>query len=153
MMIEDFYAKARRNIRETGRTVVFVAADPGFAYTIGNSLRDLPELIVFGLSPDDSVLTLNAWSSLMIKRGASFGDGEMVRFDEFSEALPCRATRCDGLAKLRYSIQISRVFDVDDRAYDLMQMLIPDKRGVFPDDPRCEPPYAGMPILSARRPS
>lgn len=152
MTIEDFYAKAERNIRETGRAVLYVAAAPVFAYTIGNSLRNLPELIVFGISPGDSTMLLNAWSNLMIKRGASFGDGEMVRFDEFSDALPCRAMRCDGLAKLRYSIQIGQVLGIDDRAYDLMQMLVPDKFGVFPDDPRCDPPYA-MPVLSARRPS
>lgn len=152
MTMEDFFAKAKCNIRETGRTVLFVADIPSFAYTIGNSLRDLPELIVFGLSPSDSTLLLNAWSNLMIKRGASFGDGEMVQFDESSTVLPCRAIFCPRTAK-RYTVQVGQILSIVDAACDLMQMLVPDKRGVFPDDPRCEPPYTGMPVLSARRPS
>jgi hypothetical protein len=75
-MVED-------DIRRNGRSVLCVGAEddsPAFAYTIGNAIEGLPELLMIGGVCDScAVNALDDLSEKMIERRAAFDDGELVR--------------------------------------------------------------------------
>src|SRR5262249_28391186 len=50
---------------------------PGFAYTIGNQERALPELLIIGFWGNPIAGLLNELSNKMIERGRSFEGGEL----------------------------------------------------------------------------
>ena len=59
---------------------------PPFAYTIGNTEKDLPELLTIGISVRNSdVDHLNYLSKLMVERGKPFDDGEIVDLSKHYE--------------------------------------------------------------------
>lgn len=59
---DEVFAQVRNDIARHGVNITWVEAgdgEPCFAYTVGLAGRDHPELIVFGLNPDDSQWVLN----------------------------------------------------------------------------------------------
>jgi len=139
--------KMHADIERTGRSVmcVFGGEDtPPFAYTIGNYLNGLPDLLVIGLH-DGSFL--NDLSQKMIERGAAFSDGELI---DLGGKHPVKViTATDARARADYTIQAGRFYGFEH--YALQQVLIPDKEGRFPDNPDCAQPYAAMPVLGQGR--
>jgi hypothetical protein len=143
------YAEKRRtlieaDIKRDGRQILGVPdGEPApFAYTIGNELKGLPELLVVGVSRKAGFL--NLLSDMMVERGAPFAEGEIV---DLGGKHPVKIINADAVAKAEYTIQASN-FHGHDR-YRVQQVLVPDPQGLFPDDGRCDPRYR-MPVLSAR---
>jgi hypothetical protein len=135
---DRFRQKMIDDINRTGRTVICVGDDIPFAYTIGNQLVDLPELLVIG-TIDGRML--NPLSTIMIGNGRGFHHDEVV---SIGGALGVKIIDADiRKAQEKYTIQAGRL----GRDYRVQQVLIPDRVGRFPDDPRCEPPYSTVPIL------
>jgi hypothetical protein len=73
------------DIDQHGRHIICVFGDceddasfQPFAYTIGNWIQSLPELLIIG-SPAGGFL--NSLSNKMVKRGRAFDDGEVVVLD------------------------------------------------------------------------
>ena len=67
------------DVRESGRSVLCIGGEvdsPPFAYTIGNALKGLPELLMIGTRMGGP---LNDLSEKMLGRGRAFDDGEIVR--------------------------------------------------------------------------
>jgi hypothetical protein len=143
--MHKLYEKFAADIERVGRTVLGVGADddaPPFAYTVGNWLtHELPELLVIGFIDN---WMLNKLSEIMINRGGSFTDGEIV---DLGGAVPVMIINASKRAKADFTIQAGRFYGHE--RYAVQQVLIPDKRGRFPDDPTCEPPYSEMPMLRA----
>lgn len=142
----DLYERIAMCVHESDRCCISVADDPSFAYTIGNALVGLPEMIVFGLHPRDATPLLNTWSKMMVQRAAAFRHCERI---DVGGAFPCLAMVCDvpGVRAF-FTIQAGQFLGRED--YDVMQILVPDKAGRFPTDADCDPKYRAVPVLSLR---
>jgi hypothetical protein len=144
-MTDDPFERVRRkmlgDIARIGRTVLCVGGDPApFCYTVGNQLVGLPELLIIG--------TLDGWalnplSEIMISRGRGFDHDEVV---PLGGAFPVKIIDAD-IRKARKDYTIQADIRGVAKDYTVQQVLIPDRAGRFPDDPRCAPPYSTVPIL------
>lgn len=146
MKTDDYIERMKGEIVKNGRCVISVINlhAPAFSYTVGNVLRGLPELLVFGLHAHDSAQLLNNWSRIMTERDRAFDDGELVRIIEDARYFPVKAVRCSGAAR-DFTLLVDNLNGA--KPYDVMQMLVPDKLGRFPGDPACASPYADVPVL------
>jgi hypothetical protein len=144
MSFEELYAKMAANIERHGRTVLGVGENPPFSYTIGNSLKHLPELIVIGLHPRDGMALLNLWSELMISQGREFRNGEIVHLEP--SGAPTLALHCPPSVRARYTIQAGQYLGHQD--YRVTQMVISDPSGRLPPD--CDPAIYNVPLLGKR---
>jgi hypothetical protein len=141
MSMRQFHQDVANDIRHDGRSVVCVGSDdssPSFAYTIGNWPR-FPELLIIGTLKGD---ILNTLSDMMIKRGVAFADGELVNA---GGKLPAKIIVADVRARDQYTIQAGQHFGHED--YCVLQVLVSDRDGHFPDEPGCQPPYCDIPVL------
>ena len=130
------------DVRRDGRSVLCVGGEgekPSFAYTIGNWLAKLPELLIIGTTKG---YILNDFSQKMIERGSAFDDGELV---SLGGRFPVKIINADARAQRDYTIQAGQYLGVED--YLVQQVLTPDRNGCFPDDPACQHPYSTIPVL------
>jgi hypothetical protein len=128
-----------RDIQQHGRSIMGVGDDPPFAYTIGNWKVGLPELLVIGTREAGF---LNNLSEQMLNRGTAFANGELV---SLGGRFPLKVIVANKTARDQYTIQAGQHFGTED--YALLQLLIPDRNGVFPDEPGCMQPHSRMPVL------
>lgn len=131
----------RANIEQFGRTTISVGARPPFTYSVGNSLINLPELIVFGLRPEDATMLINEWSRAMMLQRREFSDGDLVTLAGGKFAT--KAVHCRPDARDLYTRQATNYLRHSD--YRLVQMLVPDLAGKLPPD--CAYPFNLQPIL------
>lgn len=137
-------------IAKYGRSVQIVFATeeqpdfPSFAYTIGNCLQNLPELIAFGPQPAIGRM-LNIWSEHMKHIGREYFDGEFVKAG--NAPLPVLALHIHpaDFSKVtdEYTSWIENVVGHHD--YRLIQILAPDTKGVFGS--HAADPWGTYPIL------
>lgn len=145
--LADFRARIDKQIKEYGRSVIGVFPNPddadkvntAFLYTIGNSLRGYPELLLIGNYQE--VALMNVLSSGMEKRGFAFADGELA--DLGGQFAPMLIAAADGV-KAQYTIQATAYLDRED--YDVLQVVLPDKNGLFPWEPGCAAPYSQVKV-------
>lgn len=132
---EEFYQSIADNIRKHQRMVLGVIGT--HAYTIGNHLRGIPELVLVG--PFDSKTTswvLNELSGQMIAQGRVFESGVEVHLG--GQYPVCILAASDD-AKSELTIQASRFFQHED--YDVMQVVLCDPQGRFPWHAECDRVY------------
>jgi hypothetical protein len=146
----DFALQTADNVRRFGRSVICVPEgdrpnEPAFGYTIGNWQAGYPELLVIGPSASVAAALLNLLSDEMIKQKRAFHDGELLRR---GGNLPFKTIRCGREAREEYTCQATNAWGDDD--YAVMQILLPDPKGHFPDNPRCVARYR-VPVLSEKR--
>ncbi len=137
------HTETARHIREHGRSVIGVFPDKesedindAFAYTIGNSLKGLPELLVVGIYRDGGML--NELSERMIAQGHAFADNERVFL---GGAFPVTIIEADDAVKERVTIQAGNFLK---RYYRVMQIVLCDHEGRFPWDQGCGKPYCDV---------
>jgi hypothetical protein len=147
-----FYNGITKDIERNGRSIigVFPTEDddgPPFAYTIGNAVKPdrtgaapLPELLVIGVARAGF---LNDLSKMMIAAGAPFEDGQIVLIP--GGRLPVKIIQANDTARSEYAIQAGQYFSTE--SYPLMQVLIPDRDGKFPDETGCTVPFSTFPVL------
>jgi hypothetical protein len=138
----------RKNIRRYGCFIFGVFSEderPGFAYTVGNRERGLPEFLAIGTHRGDF---LNAVSAKLIKTGRTrFTNGEIV---DLGGKWPVKVIDANATAQAEYTIQASTFYDRDD--YLVQQVLIPDRSGRFPDNRECDAHYR-FPVLGHAPPN
>jgi uncharacterized protein DUF4262 len=133
------------DVQRCGRSVLCIRGEedsPPFAYTIGNWLIGLPELLMIGIIQG---ALLNDLSQKMIARGTAFSDSEVV---SLGGKFPVKIVTADERAQRDYTFQASWYHGTED--YVVQQILAPDRSGRFPDDPACQPPYSTVPLLNRR---
>jgi Domain of unknown function (DUF4262) len=147
-----FHNKITEDIKRCGRSIIGVFASgeedgPPFAYTIGNAVNSnwdrtaaLPELLVIGTT---NAGWLNNLSQQMIDAEAPFEDGATVLIP--GAHLPVKIIRANSTAQTEYAIQAGQYFGTD--SYPIMQVLIPDRNGKFPDETGCAAPFSTIPVL------
>jgi hypothetical protein len=136
-------------IGRVGRSIVAVFAGEEddefpFAYTIGNHLKGLPELLAIGTNEAGFH---NKLSQMMIDTGETFGDGRVVSLPSGGAPadLRLKLIRAGNVARTEYAVQAGEHFGHDD--YSIMQVLISDKDGRFPGEKGCQEPYSRVPVL------
>lgn len=140
-----FFERIDEAIDRTGRMIVGVPATEDmpehipFAYTIGNYLKGLPEILCIGIIESD---VFNLWSQVMIARGTPFEDGELV---DIGGKFPCLAVKADDPRLYEnYTVQVE---NYSGDQYDVIQMIVPDPTGqLFSKAPN----YRDIPCLSSR---
>lgn len=146
----NLHAAIRDNIARFGLHVqaVFPGTDeprgtPDFAYTIGLFERYGYELIVIGLPLKYAHPTLNHVSVYLKEHGVlRFGEP----MDDFLN-LPVQFRICDPALVKDYGCQAFYYYERDDVPF--VQMVLCDKHGLFPGDPRFDVAYMGprQPLL------
>jgi hypothetical protein len=148
MSYEQMQRNIKNDIRRDGRSILCIGAEadsPAFAYTIGNAIKGLPELLIIGSLK--AAWWLNDLSQMMIERGSAFDDGELVNFG--GGKFPVKIINADARAQSDYTIQAGQYHGYEN--YRVQQVLISDRNGRFPDDSECQRPFSMMPVLGHRR--
>ena len=136
--------KIDADIAKHGRSVICVfpsegssaAPNDAFAYTIGNYRHLLPELVFIGSHETGQVL--NMLSDIMVKRGMTFHHGELVQLPGAKH--PVCLLRANEDIKTDYTCQAT--YKLGKRKYDVLQVVAPDRNGIFPWEDGCERPCA-----------
>lgn len=135
--LAKFKKMTAENIEHFGQSVVGVfpakgEKGPEFYYTIGNTGRGLPELLVLGGFPPDIVTNLlNTISARQAETLSGVPEGEI----DIGWSVPFKIVRASEEAKKRYSVQVGQYYQRED--YELLQVLLQDKDGHYQDDERC----------------
>lgn len=131
-----------RFLESPGWAVIGVLPDrpnniPGFSYTVGLTARGLPELITVGLPSDAAHLILNAAARLLLA-GNRFEPGQrlhdLANFPLTIRVVDDADARSTGYAAVRRYPEGCR----------FLQLVWPDRAGLFPDDPDCEQRFVDM---------
>ncbi|MDF0543821.1 DUF4262 domain-containing protein [Sphingobium sp. H39-3-25] len=138
----DFYGDIARNIARSGQHLFLIFADgetPAFAYSIGNALHGLPELLLIGnFSPRVAGSILNELGQKMRETRRPL-EGDIDVDGQF----PVRLRHASAEARRRFTFQAGRYLRHDE--YDVLQVLLCDPAGVYPGVPGCDPAY-DMPL-------
>lgn len=115
--------------------------DPSFAYTAGLWRHDLPEMIVVGMNNQQAAILLNMYAALMRKRGA-FKPGD-IDIDLFT--MP---TKFGAVAEHEIAERMTRSFERHPAGGAVVQVLWPDRRGIFPDEPGFSTEFKDQKVLA-----
>lgn len=134
--------RIEKDIKKHGLSVVYVFGeddDPSFHYTVGRTLRDLPELLIAApLAPVVGMQMLNALNRAMPRAVPS---GSKVNLGGLYPMLVLDVT--DDIVAEEFTCFASRFYGED--GYRVQQVVCCDKNGKFPPD--CEPPYSRQPLF------
>jgi Domain of unknown function (DUF4262) len=149
---DEFHDRIAEIIEEHDQYVMAVVTDDDnhsgdhpfdFVYSIGNTGRGLPELLMLG-NMDFHVMggVLNDLGRLMRERGRPFDDGEVV---PTGGRLPVKVINAGSVAGAEYACWAGDYYQTD--AVRVQQVLVPDTDGRFPGEPGCAGPFSEVPVL------
>lgn len=134
----DMMKVVRANIARHGQHIFFIVPEdeePAFAYTIGNAVIGLPELLLIGnFSTATSGGILNDLGLKMRSSGQPLA-GEISLGGNY----PVRIRAASSSATQRYTIQAGRFLGHDH--YRVLQILLCDPNGNYPGEPGCDSAY------------
>ena len=140
------------HIKRFGRTVIGVFDDGSgevpFMYTIGNCHKGgtMPELLLVGICTEQGRDLLNVASDVQNQRERAIEDGELV---SIGGQFPLKAIDVSNAhVRDEYTIQAGQYYG--DEGYPVIQLLMCDKEGRFPGEPKCARPYSGQPLLNKK---
>jgi len=127
-----------QNIAQFGQHVFAVFGDhdePGFAYTIGNANRQLPELLLIGNFTYKTVLSvLNELGERMREQNCPL-EGDIGLGGKF----PVRIRPTTEHVRAFWTLQVGQYLGHE--RYDVLQVLFCDPQGRYPGEPGCDPDY------------
>ena len=142
---KEFFSHIANVIAKNKRQIIGVIPSKkelGFAYTIGNQEKGLPELLLIGNFDSESIAAiLNQLSDRMLELKQPFVNESLHNLGgtlsvKLLDALP--------EAHVKYTIQAGQFYANED--YDVQQVVIPDQKGRWPDDPQCHKNFR-VPLL------
>jgi hypothetical protein len=130
-----------RHIAEYGVSILTVSGGAyPYSYTIGMTERGRHEMLVLGLTQEDAMYVLNTLSVL-----PDLQPGNTVTLVGGFEV---KLVLVDDALANQYAIQAYRHYrDRLEKVKGVLQVLIPDDKGVFPDDPKCHRKFRGAQML------
>lgn len=147
--LEAYWARMCALVTTHGWTVQAVFADPAagtphFAYTIGLCAKGLPELLLVGVNSVDATQLLNEAARKSLEGHIKGDKGELL--DRWVN-LPAAPRRM--VPKHAADIAIGAVRYALDHLeqgapFSLIQMVLPDRAGLFPWDSGCDPSMRRM---------
>jgi len=136
-------------IAQSGHAII--ATDDGhrsFAYTIGLTEQDLPEVIIFGMNQQYAGFYLNEAARIMKEQGA-FADGSVN--NDLSH-LPCGFKEVSAEQAEGYALQALYRYEDCPVPPKFIQMVVPDREGKLPWDEGYDAAHMGkfQPLLWER---
>lgn len=145
------FAKSRLGDKDDQKKNVFVVVDPTgqtepHFMTAGNTNVGYPELLQV-TGPIEIIPPLLAMLSQKQElRGTPWKHGEVLVLEEKDDvSLKVKFQYITEEAKAQYTTMIKEVLEGD--GYSVMQVVISDQHGRFPQDDGCEAPYSLQPNL------
>lgn len=142
---DPFYQQIASTIEKHGLQILAIGPEKkvwGFAYTIGNHLKQLPELLVIGNLKDEvAQALLNKITDQMVERKLPFLNGATVNIGGECDLQIWDTTT---IAKLQYTLQATEFYQ--HKEYAVQQVVLPDPKGHYPTDKRCHKRYR-VPVL------
>lgn len=139
---EKFLRDTKRDIAQYGQRTIGVFDDSidldsdfiPFIYTIGNYEHSLPELLIVGkFRPDITNYLLNVLGEIQRNRNYAFRDGELVGIQA---KFPIKMMTPDlSIVKEKFTCHVGNYYETED--YEVVQALLCDKQGLYPDEPGC----------------
>jgi hypothetical protein len=130
--------EVQEHIDKNGQSIIAVMGDhdgPGFAYTIGNAIIGLPELLIIGnYDPRALMSILNRMGDMQRAAGKPL-EGDIDLGGKFPART--RPVTDSLVARGDYTIQAGQYLDRED--YAVSQVLLCDKDGHYPGEPDCDP--------------
>ncbi|MFJ6199129.1 DUF4262 domain-containing protein [Micromonospora sp. NPDC092111] len=146
--IRDFMRRQSLIIDQVGWAVTLVPPDPddstaAFAYTVGLTAHDHPELLIAGLDPAIAQQLLNDLAARVYDRAERFTHGQRISdliagYDATIVAGPATEQLRPGAALARYGLRQVR----------LQQIVWPDQAGRLPWDDGYAYPKATQPVIA-----
>ncbi len=135
MDLESFIEGRKALIKEHGFTLIGVfdpeEVDPNFVYSIGLTERGWPELIFIG---DINPVYVEVILTDLIRLWEEEGKPVLGKVDGIIVNYPLRLVEVDAAeASEKYGYQVRNFYPYQDIKF--VQVLWPDKQGVFPDEP------------------
>ncbi len=139
-MIDRIMREVRGNIEAHGQHVFIIFPEsirkPGFAYTIGNTARGLPELLLIGSFPPALAgRVLNELGAKMREDGRPLPEGLV----DIGWSYPFRIRKAGPAARSRFTIQVGRHLGHEN--YEVLQVMICDVGGHYPGEKGCDPGF------------
>lgn len=138
-MIPGKMPEVRENIEKHGQHLFGIGGDgsePGFAYTVGNAGRGLPELLIIGdFSFQLMGRILNELRAKMREEGKPFEEG----FLDIGWTYPFKIRKASGDVNERFTIQAGQYLGHEN--YTVLQVMICDRDGCYPGDEGCDPDF------------
>jgi hypothetical protein len=146
---ERYMATVAEHLEEFGYHLTHVDEDPRLCYSTGlERTWDHPELLLYGLSIEDSMTILGAYVSA-ISGGERFRHGDVDRKQFTSPIAFLEIPQSELWGRFVVTIEVYEGID-----FRALQVVTPDDSGWFPWDPGCEAkvvaaqPLLGKPIAS-----
>lgn len=128
----------RDNIDRAGQHLFAIFAsddEPAFAYTVGNAVRGLPELLLIGnFRATVAGGILNDLGIIMRKQERPLS-GDISLGGRY----PARIRKASEAAKFKWTIQVGNYLGHEH--YDVLQVLLGDYDGRYPGDSGCNPDF------------
>ena len=135
MTFEDIKQRMESDIGGCGWSVIATENDErSFAYTIGLSQFDHPEIIILGFEPFMACQVLNIIGD-RIKKGESFVLPEDANVADVITKLPVKFKPAPDYIHDDYTFQARNRFP----GCNVIQVILPGKNGKFPGDVGCHP--------------
>lgn len=140
------------NIVQYGRAVVAVGGsevetpegkkidEKAFTYSVGNTIHEVPELIIANVAPKMAAMLINHMSKTMISDGLYPLNTDV----SIGGTHPLRLMELDDRAILKYCPMIANLLG-DDSGARVWEIIVPDVHGRFPEHPDCDPTYKEQP--------
>lgn len=140
----DYYRSMREKIDCYGWAVQWIERSklyPSWAYTVGLTEHDLPELVVTGLQPDRAMEVLNGFAAhLMHAPEPEPGTRQQIRDDLSVEFV----------ALTEPSAHLHTAIALCGSSVRAVQLVYPDDRGHWPWHPGFRGGRGGQPVLGRR---
>lgn len=132
--IEGTLARARQIIGTHGWTVINVMDSPTFAYTVGlTETFNHPELIMFGLEPQNMHHLLNNAAAIVRAKGRI---EPYTVLDAIIEGYSCYSLPVDAAARAGYLNVAFELYGSEN--VSAIQIVWPDAAGLFPFQQECD---------------
>lgn len=160
MALDEREQRIVNTIHKEGWVVMKVSPNSGdlqprwFAYTIGLPVtHGWPELICFGPRVDAAAQFVNN-AVFEMKRNA-LRPATGLALDEVMEGYPTRLESFPSsffVEHLGWAIWFSQYRALEQKEFDCLQLVWPDKNGYFPSNPSCHPDvqFIQTPVITAR---
>lgn len=129
---------AKSVIDRLGFAVLSAQESPGYThhenavYTVGLAGMGLPELVLFGMTPDIAAGIITHLAKLQVEQGP-FTHGRVIGKEVFKEGTPYTLIMAEVEEdKIDVFFQVDRVFYGPDLKITAMQVCWPDASGKFP---------------------
>jgi hypothetical protein len=130
--IDAYLERLAGIVKEHGWAIQAVHAHTLCAYTVGLSLKNLPEVLMMGVDQDTAVSLLNS-----VARGLCAGTLTLEEgrdYAEVFESFPARFRKIPA-SQAHASLRMASVFCPPEQPLEAWQLLWPDPQGHFPGDP------------------